>query len=323
MAENVSQDNGYRRRRVNRLKKWILGLLITFILIPNIGTVILLVKVCDLSGRVEELGLQVDQMMQELEEGKAGRESGPTGDADLRGADPEGIKAEESRNAGDGSAEAGLEKQPAHKVYLTFDDGPSIYTDEILDILAEYDVKATFFVVGKEDEASKEALKRIVEEGHTLGMHSYSHKYSELYESVDAFLEDFDRLQAFLYETTGVKSTCYRFPGGSSNTVSAVSMQDLADALRERGVEFYDWNISSGDGTGRKLSEATLVKNSTEDISRYSTVIVLMHDSAEKHATVEALPEIIETIQAMEDTVLLPITEDTDAVQHIHTETNE
>lgn len=322
MAENVSCDNGYRRRRVNRLKRWILGLLITFILIPNICTVILFVKVCDLSSRVDELGLQVNQLMQKLEERKVWTEGGQDGDAQLAGANPDKAGEAVAQSGGDGSAELS-EKQPAHKVYLTFDDGPSIYTDEILDILAEYDVKATFFVVGKEDEASKEAMKRIVEEGHTLGMHSYSHKYSELYESVDAFEEDFDRLQNLLYETTGVKSVYYRFPGGSSNTVSSVSMQEFADCLRSRGVEFYDWNISSGDGGERNLSRETLVRNSTADISRWNTSIVLMHDAAEKHSTVEALPGIIETIQAMEDTVLLPITEKTDAIQHIHIETNE
>ena len=90
------------------------------------------------------------------------------------------------------------------KVYLTFDDGPSGNTSRILDILAEYDVKATFFVVGKEEEQYQELYKRIVDEGHTLGMHSYSHKYDEIYQSVDSFAQDMSKLQEFLYETTGV-----------------------------------------------------------------------------------------------------------------------
>ena len=205
-----------------------------------------------------------------------------------------------------------------HKVYLTFDDGPSTNTDEILDILAQYDVKATFFVVGKEDESSQAAIRRIVNEGHTLGMHSYSHKYMELYESLDSFKEDFEREQNYLEELTGVKCKYYRFPGGSSNTVSAQDMRFFAYYLDSQDVTFFDWNVDSGDAANRHISIDLLVKNSTETIPRWKTSVVLMHDAADKHGTVEALPKIIETIQAMEDTEILPITEDTVPVQHLH-----
>lgn len=211
----------------------------------------------------------------------------------------------------------------AHMVYLTFDDGPSIYTEEILDILDSYGVKATFFVVGKEDEASRAALKRIADEGHTLGMHSYSHKYTEIYESLDAFSADFIRLRDYLYDVTGVNSCYYRFPGGSSNTVSPVDMHEYAEYLDEQGITFYDWNISSGDASSRELSAEAIVSNCTDNLEMWHTSIILMHDSAGKHTTVEALPEIIEHIQAMDDTVILPITENTVPVQHIHVETNE
>ena len=210
------------------------------------------------------------------------------------------------------------EPEAAHKVYLTFDDGPSTYTDEILDILDQYDVKATFFVVGKEDAASKEALQQIVERGHSLGMHSYSHIYREIYESVDSFAEDFTKIQEYLLENAGVKSTLYRFPGGSSNRVSNLDMQEFADYLESQGVTFYDWNIVSGDGGKALLPVQDLVDNSTKDIAKWGTSIVLLHDSAEKRTTVEALPVIIENILAMEDTVILPITDETVPVQHIH-----
>ena len=109
--------------------------------------------------------------------------------------------------------------QDAHKVYLTFDDGPSSNTSQILDILKKYNYKATFFVIGKEDEESRELYKRIVEEGHTLAMHSYSHKYNALYDSVDSFDEDFSRIQNYLFEVTGQECLFYRFPGGSSNQI--------------------------------------------------------------------------------------------------------
>ncbi len=208
----------------------------------------------------------------------------------------------------------------AHKVYLTFDDGPSIYTDDILDILAEYGVKATFFVVGKEESFNEEMLCRIVDEGHTLGLHSYSHKYAEIYESVEAFAEDFKKLQDSVYEATGYRSYVYRFPGGSSNQVSQLDMMEFVEYLDTQSVEFYDWNVSAGDGGSVLLDVDTIVANCTKNITQRGTTIVLMHDSADKATTVEALPKIIENLQAMKDTVILPITEDTAPMHHIDTD---
>ena len=203
------------------------------------------------------------------------------------------------------------------RIYLTFDDGPSIYTNDILDILDSYNVKATFFVVGKEGTNAEEALQRIVDEGHTLGMHSYSHKYKELYESMDSFTQDFARIRDSIYQATGVESVCYRFPGGSSNTISEIDMHDFIDYLDSQGVEYYDWNVSSGDGGSMKLSTDTLLENCTKDIDTRDTSIILLHDSAEKPTTVEALPDIIENILARPDTVILPITENTRPIHHI------
>ena len=103
------------------------------------------------------------------------------------------------------------------KVYLTFDDGPSDHTAQILDILKKHKVKATFFVVGKETEHAKKMYQRIVLEGHTLAMHSYSHNYDQIYANVGAFSKDLMKLQKYLYDLTDVKPYIYRFPGGSSN----------------------------------------------------------------------------------------------------------
>lgn len=210
----------------------------------------------------------------------------------------------------------GREPEAKHKVYLTFDDGPSKHTEEILDILDEYGVKATFFVVGKEGEENKERLQMIYERGHTIGMHSYSHDYSEIYESEEAFRADFLKSKQYIFDAIGVETTHYRFPGGSSNALSELSMQVFIDFLEEQGMEYYDWNISSGDGSSILLPVEMILENCTAKISRYGTSIVLMHDSASKTTTVEALPQIIETIQAMEDTVILPITENTQPVHH-------
>ena len=202
-------------------------------------------------------------------------------------------------------------------VYLTFDDGPSTYTDEILDILDQYHVKATFFVCGKPNAKYTDLYKRIVNDGHTLGMHSYSHKYSELYASLDSFKEDTDKLRIFFYETTGVWAKFYRFPGGSSNTVSKVDIHELTDYLEDSDVTFFDWNVSAGDDRAG-ANKDTIYANIVNNVPKFKHCVILMHDAADKKSTVDALPEIIEAIQDMEDTVIVPITEDTLPVQHIN-----
>ena len=209
------------------------------------------------------------------------------------------------------------EDEGVRKVYLTFDDGPSSNTGRSLDILADYDVKATFFVVGKEEEEYQALYKRIVEEGHTLAMHSYSHKYNEIYQSVDSYSADLSKLQEFLYDTTGVWCRYCRFPGGSSNTVSRVDMHELIAYLDDQDMSYFDWNISSGDAVNSYISSSDIVRNCTANLRKYDEAIILMHDASEKNTTVEALPKLIETIQAMEDTKIVPITDDTERIHHI------
>ena len=262
-----------------------------------------------LEQRLDELDIrnqELQTLLQQLQEQKSTPVQTPQIQEDSSDAEASEPVAEESSG-----------QEEIHKVYLTFDDGPSIYTNDILDILDSYNVKATFFVVGKEETNAEEALQRIVDEGHTLGMHSYSHKYKELYESMDSFTQDFARIRDYIYQATGEESVCYRFPGGSSNTVSEIDMHDFIDYLDSQGVEYYDWNVSSGDGGSMKLSTDTLLENCTKDIDTRDTSIILLHDSAEKPTTVEALPDIIENILARPDTVILPITENTRPIHHI------
>ncbi len=215
--------------------------------------------------------------------------------------------------------EDGSVKEPdvKHKVYLTFDDGPSKQTEVILDILDEYGVKATFFVVGKEGEKVTERLQMIYERGHTIGMHSYSHDYADIYDSMEAFRADFLKSKKYIYDATGVETKYFRFPGGSSNRLGKIDMNEVVEFLQEQGVEYYDWNISSGDGGGTLMPTDVIVENCTKDILRYDTSIILMHDSAGKTTTVEALPQMIEAIQAMEDTAILPITEGSKPIHHV------
>lgn len=270
-----------RRKRVQRLKKMIIGIVAAGIVIPLLCCVYLFCRLHTIDGTLKTLEQRLDELdirnqelqtlLQQLQEQKSTPVQTPQIQEDSSGAEASEPVAEESSG-----------QEEIHKVYLTFDDGPSIYTNDILDILDSYNVKATFFVVGKEETNAEEALQRIVDEGHTLGMHSYSHKYKELYESMDSFTQDFARIRDYIYQATGEESVCYRFPGGSSNTVSEIDMHDFIDYLDSQGVEYYDWNVSSGDGGSMKLSTDTLLENCTKDIDTRDTSIILLHDSAEK-----------------------------------------
>lgn len=202
------------------------------------------------------------------------------------------------------------------RIYLTFDDGPSSNTDKILDILDSYGIKATFFVLGKS--GYDEQYKRIVSEGHTLAMHSYSHKYSEIYQSLDTYKADLLKLHDFLYELTGVDSKIVRFPGGSSNTISKVDMGELISYLDEQNMIYFDWNVSSQDASSVTKSAQEIADNVINGLGKFNNSVVLFHDASNKDTTVEALPIIIDKVLESEDSVFLPISDDTVLVQHVH-----
>lgn len=311
--QQTSPDN--RRRRVQRLKKIIIGIVIVGLVIPILCCVYLICRLHAINGTLKEL----EQRLEQLDAGEREQQT-LLQQLQTEATAQQGVQTQEESTSGeisDQSSESDSGQETIHKVYLTFDDGPGIYTDEILDILDQYHVKATFFVVGKDGADAEKALQRIAAEGHTLGMHSYSHKYKELYESLDSFTEDFTQIRDYIYQATGVESVYYRFPGGSSNTVSNIDMHEFIDYLDSQGVEYFDWNVSSGDGGSMKLSTDTLLENCTKDIDTRDTSIILLHDSAEKPTTVETLPDIIENILARPDTVILPITENTKPVHHV------
>ena len=182
------------------------------------------------------------------------------------------------------------------RIALTFDDGPHpIYTPEILDILAEYDVKATFFVVGANEEGDLERMQKIVAAGHTLAIHSYSHDYKKIYASVEAYLEDFNQMFCQIYEATGVKPQIFRFPGGSVNSYNVGIHQQLIAEMTRRGFVYFDWNVANGDAVFSKIQpSSTLTANALKGVGTARRAIILMHDSSAKTTTVEALPAIIE-----------------------------
>lgn len=184
-------------------------------------------------------------------------------------------------------------KEDKKTVYLTFDDGPSARTVEILDILKEYDIKATFFIVGKNGEKGKPILKRIVDEGHTIAIHTYSHVYEKIYESVENYLTDFNKTYDLIYETTGVKPEIFRFPGGSVNKYNASIHREITSELTRRGFTYYDWNASNGDAASNVTRNSVLI-NTINSAGNKNRVILLMHDSEHKYHTVSALKDVIE-----------------------------
>ena len=230
-----------RRKRINRIKRGLISFIGIWMLLCMFLCVVLLFK-------VNSLEKQISQLVSDATVSKSAAETMSENTSDKSGVfsydSTESIGGEKATeqvianvsNAVESDSENFAEENDQLKVYLTFDDGPSDNTAAILDTLAKYNVKATFFVVGKTDDQSKEMYQRIVNEGHTLGMHSYSHKYSVVYDSLDAFETDFNQLQSYLYDITGQECRLYRFPGGSSNQVSNTDMSEFIRFLNEEGV---------------------------------------------------------------------------------------
>ncbi len=216
------------------------------------------------------------------------------------------------------------EESDSKVCYLTFDDGPSAtVTPTILDVLAEKGVKATFFVVASEIDGNEKLIQRIVDEGHTLCIHCNTHKYSELYTSVEQYLEDFATAYDKIYEITGYRVQGVRFPGGSNNVVmqNNDTYDEIIAEMTRRGFEYYDWNANDHDSEGEDYTAEDIVELAVGEVevSSRNDVILLMHDTYGKETTAEALPDIIDQLQA-EGISLAPITNST---RPVHFEVNE
>lgn len=271
------------------------------------------ILLADAESRIAEYSAQIEQYSNELEQNEAARAEL---DAKLQEAIEEKQRLQQE-NAGlrnqieqltvrkelqrqialnnvnqAGAAEGGI-------CYLTFDDGPSDNTLKILDILDSYGIKATFFVVGT---AKTDYLPIIQSRGHAIGLHSTTHNYGSIYSSVNNFLTDLIGVSDIVYSKTGVRSNIIRFPGGSSNKVSAKYcagiMTELTSMMNSLGYSYYDWNVSSGDANARSVSAQTIVNNVLSSAQGKGSICVLMHDTAAKSTTVEALPQIIEGLHA-------------------------
>lgn len=200
-------------------------------------------------------------------------------------------------------------------VYLTFDDGPGAYTQQLLDILDKYNVKVTFFVTnvnsGYEDMIAKEAAA-----GHTVAIHSASHDYKKIYSSVDAYFADLNEMSDIIYSQTGQRPKLIRFPGGSSNTVSrkycSGIMTTLTKAVTDQGYKYFDWNVSSGDA-GETTSTDAVYQNVVNGMKSHNVSVVLQHDI--KNFSVNAVERIIQWGLANGYT-FLPLTTSTEDVHH-------
>ena len=321
----VVNDQRRRHNRVSKMKNSIVTLLTGWVVLSMILIISLFVLLFHTRSQVNELKAQIENGFSVnisdsyVEDSEMSDEQGSHvplySEAD--GYEPvipvaSGISDEDNL----------AESTDVHKVYLTFEDGPSEHTAAILDVLKRKGVQATFFVTGQESEEAHELYKRIVEEGHTLGMHSYSNKYSTIYHSEENFKQDITKLRAYLLAITGIEPVYYRFPGGSSNQITNVPMENFIHYLNREGIVYYDWNVSSGDATMNAYTTDEIVANVTEDVVKYKTSVVLFHDGKDAAITSGALEAVIDELLSM-NVEVLPITEDTSVIQAVKADTVE
>ena len=290
-------EAAYRKKRVKRIKKIIVGTAIVLLLLPTIMCLFLLVKVHSLEKQIETITKVSDSGVVKAQEKEVKTTKAPK----------KATTAEPTIKPTDDTT--------TKKVYLTFDDGPGSQSGKILDILKKNHVKATFFVTGKEDASSKKIYQRIVKEGHTLAMHSYSHIQDVIYDSKEAFEKDLKQINRCLYEATGVHTKFYRFPGGSSTQNTSLPIQNFIDVLKKNHYLYLDWNVISPDINNANSTKEQVVTGVMQGVDAYDTAVVLMYDVADKPMTGKALPSIIKQIKA-KNYELLPVDESMILIQH-------
>lgn len=293
----------YNPENVRKIKICIRAVLISLVIVPSILMVSVFAKSAQLQEQMENLSQKLRETENQLELEQS-----------LAQEDPDfAVTKAQVKNGGPGEPlsdlypdmivewrEDPVQVREEPTVYLTFDDGPSALTPELLDLLDEYNVKATFFVVSNNNEKYMDYCKEIVERGHALGMHSYTHDYQKVYASKESFLADFHRQFTQLKELTGETPVLYRFPGGSDNDRLEKSgfSEDIRMEMASRGFIYHDWNVSSEDASYLAKSKDQIVRNVITGVGNKNHAVVLMHNSVNKASTIEALPEIIETLRA-------------------------
>lgn len=179
-------------------------------------------------------------------------------------------------------------------VYLTFDDGPSKCTRELISLLDAKCVKATFFVVGTVDKENLNIMKELAAHGHSIGMHTYSHEYSFIYNTVEDYLFDMHNIFKLIKQTTGHPPEIFRFPGGSINANNYLLYKEIMSEMLRRGFVPYDWNISAGDADTPNITKEQITANIVKHSDGVTRPIILLHDSSKRQSTVSAIGSIID-----------------------------
>ena len=186
------------------------------------------------------------------------------------------------------------------RAFLTFDDGPSSNTPQILDILNEKGIKATFFVLGSNVEKNPDMVKRMYDEGHFIANHGYSHVYEAIYQSPQAVLDEYNKCNQVVRDAIGEQeynSHLFRFPGGLVGGKYADIKNQANDLLLQNNIVHVDWNALNGDSETTSPTIAYEIQRIQETVGKKQSVVILMHDAQAKKVTVEALPGIIDYLQ--------------------------
>jgi len=174
-------------------------------------------------------------------------------------------------------------------IYLTFDDGPSKITDKVLDILTENQIKATFFIIGNQINGFEDVVKRINNDGHSIGLHTYTHKFKFIYSNKNNFINEMLKCRNEISRLTGISSNIIRFPGGSSKRLTNAYL----NKLHSYNFKIYDWNMVTSDGLNPKTCPDKLYRDATKNKEKLSSIILLLHCDYMHTNTYLALPKII------------------------------
>ena len=268
-----------RNRKLNKMKV-LLVVLIVILIILIILTSVRMVKMYEVSKTINEYNIWLDKFNEEKakkEEAEANRFN-PLTENELT----------QISNI--------YKSQDGKRVFLTFDDGPSTsVTPYILDLLKQENIKATFFVLGVKAEANPDVLKREYEEGHFIANHGYSHKYKEIYSSSQAVLDEYNKANQIIRDAIGnqnYNSLVFRFPGGSSGGPYHDLKQQAKELLKQNGIASLDWNALTNDAAGASSKEK-IMQTFYDTVEGKNSVVLLMHDAADKILTYECLPEMI------------------------------
>ena len=196
--------------------------------------------------------------------------------------------------AGENAMQPGMVKKTA---YLTFDDGPSCLTESYLDILKEEGAKATFFLIGQQiDGDMAEIIKREIDEGHEIGVHTYCHEANEIYANEESCLKDIMKIRELLERQFNYEAKLVRFPWGSANSYISTFRNNIINKIHENGMEYADWNVSAEDSVGTPTAYS-IMSNIRKDYKKYNDPVILMHDSSCNKQTLETLRDIIRELK--------------------------